>query len=101
MGFHYFIFFLGVFLVCVCVCVRVCVCVSNMIYISSFIELFLVSTSAPRLVLQRYVLSCLWDGAYKRPLVAKRKEATEGFLSLYLSSPLPYVRPHITVNKMC
>ena len=32
------------------------------------IELFLVPSIAPRLVLQRpwYVLSCLWDGAYKR-----------------------------------
>ena len=24
-----------------------------------------------------------------------------GFLSLYLSGPLPYIRCHITVNKMC
>ena len=34
------------------------------------IELFLVPASAPRLVQQRpwYVLSCLWDGAYKRTL---------------------------------
>ena len=34
------------------------------------IELFLVPATAPRLVLQRpwYVLSCLWDGAYKRTL---------------------------------
>ena len=40
------------------------------------IELFLVSASAPRLVKQRlwYVLSCLWDGAYKRTLAANRKE---------------------------
>ena len=32
------------------------------------IELFLVPASAPRLVCQRlwYVLSCLWDGAYKK-----------------------------------
>ena len=32
------------------------------------IELFLVPACAPRLVYQRlwYVLSCLWDGAYKR-----------------------------------
>ena len=33
------------------------------------IELFLVPASAPRLV-----LSCLWDGAYKRTLAANRKE---------------------------
>ena len=40
------------------------------------IELFLVSARAPRLVKQRpwYVLSCLWDGAYKRTLAANRKE---------------------------
>ena len=40
------------------------------------IELFLVPASAPRLVLQRqwYVLSCLWDDAYKRTLAANRKE---------------------------
>ena len=40
------------------------------------IVLFLVPASAPRLVQQRpwYVLSCLWDGAYKRTLAANRKE---------------------------
>ena len=40
------------------------------------IELFLVLASAPRLVYQRlrYVLSCLWDGAYKRTLAVNRKE---------------------------
>ena len=40
------------------------------------IELFVVPASAPRLVSQRpwYVLSCLWDGAYKRTLAANRKE---------------------------
>ena len=40
------------------------------------IELFLVPASAPRLVSQRpwYVLSCLWDGAYKRTLAVNRKE---------------------------
>ena len=39
-------------------------------------ELFLVPASAPQLVQQRqwYVLSCLWDGAYKRTLDANRKE---------------------------
>ena len=35
------------------------------------IELFLVPASAPRLV---YVLSCLWDGDYKRTLAVIRKE---------------------------
>ena len=33
------------------------------------IELFLVTVSAPS-----YVLSCLWDGAYKRTLAVNRKE---------------------------
>ena len=33
------------------------------------IELFLVPASAPRLW---YVLSCLWDGAYKRTLAVNR-----------------------------
>ena len=38
------------------------------------IELFLVPASAPRLVYQRpwYVISCLWDGAYKRTLAVNR-----------------------------
>ena len=40
------------------------------------IKLFLVPGSAPRLVKQRpwYVLSCLWDGAYKRTLAVNRKQ---------------------------
>ena len=40
------------------------------------IELFLVPASAPRFVYQRpwYVLSCLWDEAYKRILAANWKE---------------------------
>ena len=40
------------------------------------IELFLVPASAPRLMSQRpwYVLSYLWDYAYKRNLAANRKE---------------------------
>ena len=40
------------------------------------IELFLIPASAPRLVYLRpwYVLSCLWDDAYKRTLAANRKE---------------------------
>ena len=40
------------------------------------IELFFVPASAPRLVYQRlwYVLSCLWDCAYKRTLAANQKE---------------------------
>ena len=40
------------------------------------IELGLVPASVPRLVQQRpwYVLSCLWNGAYKITLAANRKE---------------------------
>ena len=40
------------------------------------IELFLIPDSTPRLVKQWlwYVLSCMWDGAYKITLAANRKE---------------------------
>ena len=40
------------------------------------IELFLDPASAPRLVYKRqwYVLSCLWEDAYKITLAANRKE---------------------------
>ena len=52
-----------------------------------------------------YVLSCMWDGAYKMTLAANQKVAqvvvAVGFLSHYLNGPLPYVQHHITVNKMC
>ena len=39
------------------------------------IELFLIPASAPKLMQRRlrYVLSCLWDGAYKRTLAAAQK----------------------------
>ena len=40
----------------------------------------------------------------KEPLLLIGKSsqvAAAGFLSRYLSGPLPYVRRHITVNKMC
>ena len=65
------------------------------------IELLLIPASAPW-----HVLSCLWDGAYKRTLAANQKIGTHvvaaaGFLSCYLSGHLPYVGHHITVNKMC
>ena len=51
-------------------------------------------------------LSYLWDGAYKRSVAASWKRVahvvvTAGFLSRYLNCSLPYVRHHITVNKMC
>ena len=44
------------------------------------IELFLVPVSAPQLVYQRpwYVLSCLWDDAYKRTLAANGKRSLCG-----------------------
>ena len=41
------------------------------------------------------MLSYLWDCAYERVAHV----AAAGFLSHYLSGPLPYVRCHITVNK--
>ena len=58
-------------------------------------ELFHILASAPQLMQQRpwYVLACLWDGAYKRTLVANLRVvhvAAAGFLSEdYLSYPLP------------
>ena len=61
------------------------------------IELFLVPASAPRLVQQRpcYVLSCLWDDAYKKNTCCYSERvahvATADFLSHYLSGHLPYV----------
>ena len=42
-----------------------------------------------------YVLSCLWDGAYKKNPCCKSERvahvAAAGFLSRYLSGTLPYV----------
>ena len=51
-------------------------CTVGSIPLGGRIKLFLVVASAPRLVQQRpwYVLSCLWDGAYKRTLAANQKE---------------------------
>ena len=54
-------------------------------------EGFLIPASAPQLW---YVLSCLWDDAYKRVAYV----AAAGFLSCYLSGPLPYVWRYITVK---
>ena len=47
---------------------------ASSLYFKTPIELFLVPGSAPRLVYQRpwYVLSCLWDDAYKRTFAANR-----------------------------
>ena len=60
------------------------------------IELFLVPASAPWLDKQRvwYVLSCLWDDAYKRSLAANRKRvahvvATVGFQMILYHIPDP------------
>ena len=67
------------------------------------IELFLVPASDPRMYGSKkgrgYILCCLWDGASKRTLAAH--VAAANFLCGYPSGPLPYVRRHITVNKMC
>ena len=56
------------------------------------IELFLVPASAPP---PWYVLSCLWDGAYKRTHIKESERvadvAAAGFLSRYLNGSLPYV----------
>ena len=54
-----------------------------------------------------YVLSCMWDDAYKRSLAAKSERVANvmvgvGFFSHYLSGPsLPYVRCYLTKLKMC
>ena len=62
--------------------------VGSIVYGGS-IELFLVLSSAPRLVKQR-----LWDGAYKSTLAANQNKvahvAAAGFYSRYLNGPLPY-----------
>ena len=42
--------------------------------------------------------------AFVTPVVEhclEREIAAAGFLSRYLSGPLPYVWQHITINKMC
>ena len=51
------------------------------------IELFLVPASAPRLVYQRlwYVLSCLWDDAYKKTLMLIGKSSPCGGSGFSLS----------------
>ena len=66
------------------------------------IELFLVPASAPRLVYQRpwYVLSCLWDCAYKKTLLLIGKSSPCGGSGFPLSlsewsltiCPTPYNR---------
>ena len=49
------------------------------------------------------MISCLMDGAHKRTVGAKSERvayvvAKAGFLSRYLSDPLPYFQHNITVN---
>ena len=39
-----------------------------------------------------YVLSCLWDGAYKRIKDTLQLMVAAGFLSSYLSGPIPYIQ---------
>ena len=46
------------------------------------------------------LLSCLWDGAYKRSLAADQKKVTQFLLSRYLSGPLPQVQHHRTLYKL-
>ena len=74
------------------------VCVTYTMSWGGPIELFLVPASAPRLVYQMlwYVLSCLWEGTYKRTIAVNRKEQPMwrqrvSCLTI-LSGPLPYVR---------
>ena len=46
------------------------------------------------------MLSCLWNGAYKRILAATRithEVVAAGFLSRSLNGSLPYDKHHITV----
>ena len=62
-------------------------CVVGSILHSGPIELFFVPDSAPRLVYQRpwYVLSCLWDGAYKKTLLLIGKSSPcDGYIFMYL-----------------
>ena len=61
------------------------------------VDPFFVPISVPRLVYQRlYVLSCLWECAYKRPFTANWKVTHAAcFLSRYMNCPLPY---SVTVN---
>ena len=70
------------------------------------IELFLVQASAPRLVYKGCGMSYpVCRMVHIKPLLLIGKSSlcggNVGFLSHYLSGPLPYVRHHITVNKMC
>ena len=50
--------------------------------VGCYIEIFLIPTSVPQLVWQSlwYVLSYLWDGAYKRSLAANKNVALNTFL---------------------
>ena len=41
-----------------------------------------------------YVLPCLWDGAYKKPLEIAHEEMAAGFLFCHQNSPLPFVSRH-------
>ena len=46
------------------------------------------------------MLSCLWDGAYKRTIAANHVAnvvVAVGFCSDYLNDPLPYIS-HITIK---
>ena len=60
------------------------------------IELFLVPASAPRRITKAVVCEILSMG----PLLRIGKSSPCGG-SGFLNGPLPYVRRHITINKMC
>ena len=71
------------------------------------IELFLIPASAPCLVCNKGRGMCYPVCGMvhtKQPLLQLERvayAAAAGFLSRYLSGPLPYVGRHITANKMC
>ena len=69
---------MGYMCVCLLFCLFIFLCINLFCYIDIrgiFSDsIFLVPASASRLVQQSpwYVLSCLWDGAYKRTLAVNR-----------------------------
>ena len=81
-------------------------CVIGSIPHGGHIELFLVQASSPRLVNKGHAMRYPVCGMVhiKEPLLLIGKRIPcggSGFLSRYLSGPLPYVQRNITVNKMC
>ena len=73
-------------------CVCVCVCEDGDVapwYEHSFMVLWIVGSILHGGQRLWYVLSCLWDGAYKGTLAAH--VAAAGFLSRYLNDSLPSI----------